>query len=144
MAEHTVVKVLRLNVRAKLPCYAFDTDLCADVYSLDSHTIETGTIMCVPTGIAIELEPEYGAVVESRSGLALRGVVALGGIVDPGYRGEIKIIVANFGNAPFSIASGDRVAQIRVVHRIQMEFCEVKTLSESLRGASGYGSTGIR
>jgi dUTP pyrophosphatase len=144
MDTNVVVKVRRLASHAKLPCYAFDADLCADLYSLDAHSIDAGEIICVPTGIAIELPPDYGAVVEDRSGLALRGIITLGGVVDPGYRGEIKLILANIGKEPFGIDPGDRIAQIRLVHRVRMEFCETETLSESARGASGYGSTGMR
>ena len=144
MDANVVVKVRRLASHAKLPCYAFDADLCADLYSLDAHSIDAGAIICVPTGIAIELPPDYGAVVEDRSGLALRGIATLGGIVDPGYRGEIKLILANIGKEAFGIDPGDRIAQMRLVHRVRMEFREADTLSESARGGSGYGSTGMK
>jgi dUTP pyrophosphatase len=144
METKALVKVHRLASHAKLPCYAFEADLCADLYSLDAHTIKAGAIICVPTGIAIELPPNYGAVVEDRSGLALCGIVTLGGVVDPGYRGEIKVILANIGKEPFGIDPGDRIAQIRLVHRVRMEFCETDRLSETARGASGYGSTGMK
>ena len=144
MIDTAIVKVCRLDPRARLPSCAFDGDLCADLYSLSPHSIEPMSIVCVPTGIAIELEPGFGAMVEDRSGLALRGVVTLGGVIDSGYRGEIRVIVANFGKELFAITPGDRIAQIRVVRRYALEFREVESLAESSRGSAGYGSTGMK
>jgi dUTP pyrophosphatase len=97
----------------------------------------------VPTGIALEFPSEYGALVEDRSGLAVRGITTLAGVIDPGYRGEIKVVLTNLGAAPATIAVGDRIAQLRLVQRIQASFEEVAELAEAPRGAAGFGSTGV-
>lgn len=89
---------------------------------------------------------DYGALVEDRSGLAVRGITTLAGVIDPGYRGELKIVLMNVTDAPITLAAGDRVAQLRLVRRIEAEFVEVEPMSAphltTVRGAGGFGSTG--
>jgi dUTP pyrophosphatase len=80
--------------------------------------------------------------VEDRSGLAVRGITTLAGVIDPGYRGEIKIVLTNLNPVPFEIATGDRIGQLRIVQRIEAIFEEVEELAEAPRGAGGFGSTG--
>jgi dUTP pyrophosphatase len=99
--------------------------------------------MAVRTGLALELPPSHGALVEDRSGLALRGVTTLAGVIDPGYRGELKVIITNLGPEPQTIAPGHRIAQLRVVERIQASFEETDMLAETPRGQGGFGSTGV-
>jgi dUTP pyrophosphatase len=82
-------------------------------------------------------------LVEDRSGLAIRGLTTLAGVIDPGYRGEIKVVVTNLSPVFVEIKAGDRVAQLRIVQRIEAEFEEVMELAEAPRGAGGFGSTGI-
>jgi dUTP pyrophosphatase len=96
----------------------------------------------VPTGIALEFPSTHGALVEDRSGLAVRGVTTLAGVIDPGYRGEIKVVMTNLAATPVEIKAGDRIAQLRIVQRIEATFEEVEELGEAARGASGFGSTG--
>ncbi len=78
----------------------------------------------------------------SRSGLAVRGVTTLAGVIDPGYRGELKVVMTNLSAATVEIKAGDRIAQLRIVRRIEAEFEEVGELEEAARGAAGFGSTG--
>jgi dUTP pyrophosphatase len=80
--------------------------------------------------------------VEDRSGLAVRGVTTLAGVIDPGYRGEIKVVMTNLSAAPVEIKAGDRIAQLRIVRRIEAAFDEVNELVEASRGEKGFGSTG--
>jgi dUTP pyrophosphatase len=82
-------------------------------------------------------------LVEDRSGLAIRGLTTLAGVIDPGYRGEIKVVVTNLSPVSVEIKAGDRVAQLRIVQRIEAEFEEVAALEEAPRGVGGFGSTGI-
>jgi dUTP pyrophosphatase len=96
----------------------------------------------VPTGIALEFPSTHGALVEDRSGLAVRGVTTLAGVIDPGYRGEIKVVITNLSAAPVEIQPGDRIAQLRIVQRIEASFEEVDELGEARRGERGFGSTG--
>jgi dUTP pyrophosphatase len=90
----------------------------------------------------MEFPSSHGALVEDRSGLAVRGVTTLAGVIDPGYRGEIKVVMTNLSAAAVEIKAGDRIAQLRIVRRIEAEFDEVNELVEASRGAKGFGSTG--
>jgi dUTP pyrophosphatase len=139
------IKVKKLDPAAQLPRYAHVGeygDLAADLYASAPAVLAPGATQAVPTGIALEFPSTHGALVEDRSGLAVRGVTTLAGVIDPGYRGEIKVVVTNLGAAPVQIQAGDRIAQLRIVQRIQASFQEVADLGEATRGAAGFGSTG--
>ncbi len=79
---------------------------------------------------------------EDRSGLAVRGITTLAGVIDSGYRGELKVVLTNLGTEPQTIAPGHRIAQLRIVERIEAAFVETDTLVEAPRGEGGFGSTG--
>jgi dUTP pyrophosphatase len=139
------IKVKKLYPAAQLPRYAHVGefgDLAADLYALVGVTLGAGETLPVATGIALEFPSTHGALVEDRSGLAVRGVTTLAGVIDPGYRGEIKVVMTNLNAAPVHIQAGDRIAQLRIVQRIEAQFEEVKELGEAARGAGGFGSTG--
>ena len=143
--DAVAIKVLRLNPAARLPRYAHVGpfgDLAADLYAVEGAILEPGATVAVATGIALEFPSTHGALVEDRSGLAMRGVTTLAGVIDPGYRGEIKVVVTNLGALVAEIAAGDRIAQLRIVQRIEARFEEVSELVEAPRGANGFGSTG--
>src|ERR1700729_1715181 len=134
---------------AQMPRYAHAGaygDLAADLFAAEAAVLapvgEAGSTVAVRTGLAMELPSSHGALVEDRSGLALRGVTTLAGVIDPGYRGELKVIITNLGPEPQTIAPGHRIAQLRIVERIQAAFEETDTLEEAPRGAAGFGSTG--
>ncbi len=140
------IKAKRLSAAAKLPKYAHVGawgDLAADLYAASPATIAVGETVLVSTGIALEFPSEYGALVEDRSGLAVRGVTTLAGVIDPGYRGEIRVVVTNLSAAAVEIAVGDRIAQLRLVRRIEASFEEVEELADAPRGVGGFGSTGV-
>lgn len=140
------IRVKRLVPEAKLPRYAHVAeygDLAADLYASAGLIIEPGATVAVPTGVAMEFPSTHGALVEDRSGLALKGVTTLAGVIDPGYRGEIRVVVANLGEVAIEVKPGDRIAQLRIVRRIEAEFEEVEELAEAARGAGGFGSTGV-
>ena len=139
------IKVRKLDPAALMPRYAHTGpfgDLAADLYSVAGATLEAGMTMPVATGVAMEFPETHGALVEDRSGLAVRGVTTLAGVIDPGYRGEIKVVMTNLSSAAVEIKAGDRIAQLRIVRRIEAEFEEVCELMEAARGAGGFGSTG--
>jgi dUTP pyrophosphatase len=75
--------------------------------------------------------------------MAVKGLTTLAGVIDPGYRGEIKVVLTNLSASPYTIAAGDRIAQLRIVQRLQASFELVETLDETKRGAGGFGSTGV-
>lgn len=140
------IKVLKLKEEARLPRYAHVGeygDLAADLYSAEELLIVPGSTVAVSTGVALEFPSTHGALVEDRSGLAMRGLTTLAGVIDPGYRGEIKVVVTNLGVAAVEVKVGDRIAQLRIVQRIQADFEEVTELGVAARGANGFGSTGI-
>lgn len=139
------VKVKKLDSAAKLPAYAHpaeEGELGADLYALCGDRLEVGQIKMIGTGIALELPAGYGALVEDRSGLAAKGICTLGGVIDCGYRGEIKVVMANLSGQPYELAAGDRIAQLRLTRCLPATFTEVTELSASTRGAGGFGSTG--
>jgi dUTP pyrophosphatase len=144
------IKVKKLHPEAKLPRYSHTGpwgDLAADLSASSAVTLApAGTPGCtqaVSTGLALELPSTHGALVEDRSGLALRGITTLAGVIDPGYRGEVKIVLTNLTPAPINIALGDRIAQLRIVQRIEAIFEETPEIAEAPRGAAGFGSTGV-
>lgn len=140
------IRVKKLDAAAQMPRYAHVGefgDLAADLYASVGVTLAAGSTQAVPTGIAMEFPSTHGALVEDRSGLAMRGVTTLAGVIDPGYRGEIKIVVTNLSPTAVEIKPGDRIAQLRIVQRIEATFEEVSELGEAARGAGGFGSTGV-
>ena len=143
------VRVQRLHTAAQLPRYAHAGpfgDLAADLFAAEAVTLapigEPGSTQAVATGLALELPSTHGALVEDRSGLALRGITTLAGVIDPGYRGELKVVLTNLGIDPHLIAPGHRIAQLRIVERIQATFEETDSLGETPRNTAGFGSTG--
>jgi len=140
------IRVLKLKPEAQLPRYAHVGaygDLAADLYSAEALVIVPGATVPVSTGIALEFPSTHGALVEDRSGLAVRGVTTLAGVIDPGYRGEIKVVVTNLGAQAVDLKVGDRIAQLRIVQRIEADFEEVMEIGVAARGRNGFGSTGI-
>ena len=123
---------------------AAGADLCA---LLDKPlTIPAGKFAMVPTGLFFEIPEGYEVQVRPRSGLAAKnGVTVLNtpGTIDSDYRGEIKVILINLGSSDFTINSGDRIAQMIVAPVTQAQFEITDSLSETERGAGGFGSTGL-
>ncbi len=140
------VNIQRLREDAFLPEYAHgpQEDAGLDLRAVEDTVLEPGVPLAVATGIAIELPSGYEAQVRPRSGLALKHAITLPnapGTIDPGYRGEIRVILLNLGRAPYRIARGDRIAQM-VVARYEAVEWEESELSRTSRGAGGFGSSG--
>jgi len=145
------VDVMRLTHGADLPLPAYATAdsagmdlLCAEA---ESVTLQPGARAMVATGIAIQLPPGFEAQVRPRSGLAAKhGITVLNspGTIDADYRGEIKVILVNLGDAPATLSRGERIAQMIVAPVVQVRLHEVETLETSARGSGGFGSTGIK
>jgi dUTP pyrophosphatase len=115
-----------------------------DLHSVETVTLEPGVPRLVPTGLTIEIPPGYEAQVRPRSGLALKHAITMPnapGTIDPGYRGEIRVILLNLGREPYMIHAGDRIAQMILARYEAVEWVE-RTLAESTRGAGGFGSSG--
>ena len=136
----------RIHPDAVLPAYAHPSDAGMDVRSVADLVIPPGGRALVPTGLVMLLPPMYEAQVRPRSGLALKhGVTVLNtpGTIDSGYRGEVGVILANFGDADFAVRKGDKIAQIVVAPVTQPEIAEADAVDETDRGAGGFGSTGV-
>jgi len=129
-----------------LPAYATAGAAGMDVVAAESLVLDPGERRAIATGFAIAIPEGYEVQVRPRSGLALKhGITCLNtpGTIDSDYRGEVKVILANLGDAPFPVARGDRIAQLvpAPVQRAQM--IEVAALDETARGTGGFGSTGV-
>jgi dUTP pyrophosphatase len=140
------VLLTRVDQGVPLPAYARPGDAGADLVTTEDVVLPPGERVVVGTGIAIALPPGYAGFVHPRSGLAARvglSVVNTPGTIDSGYRGEIRVCLVNHDpREPVKLTRGDRIAQL-VVQRVETaEFVEVDELTESERGAGGYGSTG--
>ena len=137
--------VRRFDPTLPLPAYARADDAGLDLRAAEATTMEPGGRALVPTGIALALPPGYAGLVLPRSGLALRhGVTVLNapGLIDAGYRGEVKVLLINHVLGPVTIARGERIAQL-VLQRVERaDLEEVAALPASERGAGGSGSTG--
>ena len=140
------VKFRKSDPEAMLPAYAHPGDAGMDVRSVEELTIEPGGRRLVRTGLVMMLPPGYEAQVRPRSGLALKnGVTVLNtpGTIDEGYRGEVGVILANFGTEPFKVEKGAKIAQIVIAPCTRAEIVETAEVDETVRGAGGFGSTGV-
>lgn len=151
MSTKVIVELQRLAHAEGLPLPAYQTaeaaglDLMAAVPENEPLTLAPGQYALVPTGLAIALPPAHEAQVRPRSGLAAKhGVTVLNspGTIDADYRGEIKVILINHGQAPFVIKRGERIAQMVIAPVVQAALVPVAVLSATDRGAGGFGSTG--
>lgn len=139
--------VLRLDLDLPLPAYAKPGDAGIDLVARDDVILSAGGGRAlVPTGIAIALPEGYGGFVQPRSGLAFKhGVTVLNspGLVDSGYRGELKVCLINTDpDVPFEVKRGERIAQLVVKAVEHVDFVEVEVLDETARGDTGFGSSG--
>ena len=119
-------------------------DLLAAVGS--DITLDPSETKLIPTGISIQLPEGFEAQVRPRSGLAIKhqiGILNSPGTIDSDYRGEVKIVLTNFGKQPFIVRHGDRIAQMIVNRYARVEWDEVETLEETARGGGGFGHTGV-
>lgn len=140
------IGIKRLHPDAVLPAYAHGPleDAGLDLRSVVATELQPGIPQAVPTGLSIEVPSGFEAQVRPRSGLALRHAITIPnspGTIDPGYRGEVKVILLNLGQQPFPIAIGDRIAQL-VIARYEAIDWEERDLSDTVRGEGGFGSSG--
>lgn len=141
------LKIQRLNPKASIPEYATDEagamDLCACIDM--TYTLLPNNRVAIPTGLAVEVPPTFGLFIFPRSGLALThdvDVLNAPGLIDPDYRGEIKVLLRNNGTDPFHIKPGARIAQMAIIKLPDIAITVVESLSSTRRGTGGFGSTG--
>jgi dUTP pyrophosphatase len=141
-----IFRIQKLHAHAIVPSYAHGPaeDAGMDLHAVEDVSLAPGETKLVPTGIAIELPPGYEAQIRPRSGLALKHSITLPNspaTIDPGYRGELRVILLNLGKNPFELRRGDRIAQM-VISRYEAVEWEEGDLAGSARGAGGFGSSG--
>jgi dUTP pyrophosphatase len=145
MREVVDVAVHRLREDATLPSRAYDGDAGIDLAACEGVTLGPGERASVGTGIAVEIPEGYAGFVQPRSGLAARhgiGVVNSPGLVDSGYRGEVRVVLLNTDTRePFTVEPGMRIAQLVVAPVASVRLVEVDELATSERGARGFGSS---
>lgn len=147
MSDGVGVRIRRLahGEGLDLPVYATAGAAGMDVVAAQSLVLEPGVPQAVGTGFALAIPQGYEIQVRPRSGLALKHAIGLPntpGTIDSDYRGELKIIMINFGSEPFAIQRGDRIAQLVLAPVVLARWEEVADLDETARGAGGFGSTG--
>ena len=147
----TQVSIVKLPHGAEFPLPEYATIHSAGVdliAAVDADVVlAPGQRTLIPTGIAIALPDGFEAQVRPRSGLALKNGISLvntPGTIDADYRGEIKVILINHGQEPFTISRGSRIAQMVIAPVIQVKWNQVESLDETARGAGGFGSTGLK
>ena len=143
------INVKKLNENAILPSYGSEFAAGADLYAcIESEvTVAPHTTVMIPTGLALELPVGYAGFIYARSGLASKRNLAPAnkvGVVDCDYRGEVKVALHNHGETAQTVAVGERVAQLVVAPYITAKFTEADELSDTVRGAGGFGSTGAK
>lgn len=129
-----------------LPTYASDGAAGLDLLATEQVVVLPAGWTLVPTGVKLALPEGFEAQIRPRSGLALEhGVTCLNtpGTIDSDYRGEIKVMLVNFGAGPYTVRRGDRIAQMVVAEVARIQWREADALPESARGAGGFGSTGV-
>ena len=148
MSDKVTVKIrMEEGCEDLMPARAHDDDAAFDIRSRVEMVIEPGKPHLVPTGIYMEFPEGYEAQVRPRSGLALKHALTVlnsPGTIDAGYRGEVCVIMLNAGTESFQVARGDRIAQMVINKLPRVELLAVDALSDSTRGAGGFGSTGVK
>ena len=141
------IRIKKLTEEAIIPQYANDGDAGLDVCSIDDIEINPGQRKFIHTGLAIEIPEGFAGFMQPRSGLAIKhgiSIVNTPGLIDSGYRGELKIILINTDKSePFHISKGDRIAQLVIQEVPHVNLIEVDDLNTSKRGEKGFGSSGI-
>lgn len=141
------INIKKLDDRAIVPTYGSEFSAGADLYAVldDEIVIKPGETVLVRTGIAMEIPIGYAGLIYARSGLATKMGLAPAnkvGVIDADYRGEIMVSLYNQSSSNRTISNGERIAQLVITPFYKASFEEVSTLSETVRGAGGFGSTG--
>jgi dUTP pyrophosphatase len=133
----------KLNKDSKLPSYAHSTDAGMDLYTLEKIIIQPREKVIIPTGLAIDLPTGYVALFWDKSSVAMqKGLKSLGGVIDSGYTGEMKVILINLSDEVVVLEKGSKFIQLLIQ---KVEHCEIEfvdEVSDGIRGSGGFGSTG--
>jgi dUTP pyrophosphatase len=137
------LRIAKTSPDAKAPVRAHHDDAGLDLCALEDAILGPGQGKTVRTGITIELETGFFGMIADRSSMAKKGVKTAGGIVDSGYRGEIQVVLWNLSQEEIRIARGDKMAQLLVLPIALPQVELVESLTQTERGAKGFGSSGL-
>ena len=142
----STIKFKKLHEDAILPTKGTDASVGHDLYALEDCLVTNRSTAFIPTGLSVELPPNVEMQIRMRSGLGKKGLMLPNGVgtIDPDYRGQIMMMMVNAYDIPFQIKKGDRVAQGLFTTKLPYELEEVFEISETDRGAGGFGSTGTK
>ena len=140
-----VISVKKISATATLPKYIHPHDAGMDLYSSETINIQPGERRLIPTGIAMAIPKDYVGLIWDKSGIATNhGLKTMAGVIDAGYRGEIRVLIHNLSNEPYKVQAGTKIAQMLIQPVVQKEIQEVENLDDTSRGAGGFGSTGMK
>jgi dUTP pyrophosphatase len=137
------LKVKRIHPDAKIPVYGHPGDAGMDLYAVVDRTLAPGEVFAVPTGIQVAIPAGSVGLIWDKSGISLKGVHRLAGVVDAGYRGEVQVVMINLGKEPFAVLKGMKIAQMLIQPVTGVRIVESETLDGTSRGEGGFGSTGL-
>lgn len=141
------VRIKKLDERAVLPMYGSEYAAGADLYAVEEETVGAGETRMIHTGLAVEIPQGYAGLVYARSGMAMkRGLAPANkvGVIDADYRGEVMVALHNHGRETQTVEAGERIAQLVVTPFLRVEYEAAEELSDTCRGAGGFGSTGSK
>jgi dUTP diphosphatase len=138
------LRIKRISPAAKRPVYQHPGDAGMDLFAVEDISLDAGEVKPVPTGIKMAIPEGYVGLIWDKSGISLQGVHRLAGVVDAGYRGEVKVVMINLGKETRLFKKGQKVAQmlIQPVPAVDIEDVGEGDLDETARGEDGFGSTG--
>ena len=137
------IRVKKLSGNAKLPSFAHGTDAGADLFSVEEVILKPGERALISTGIALEIPEGFAGLIWDKSSVPSKyGLTTMAGVIDSGYRGEIKVLLVNLSDTEYKIEEGDKIAQILFQKIEHPDFEEAQELSDADRDEEGFGSTG--
>lgn len=136
------LKVKKVQMDAKLPQYGHVGDAGLDLFSSIDFILEKGRVEAIPSGIKVAIPDGFVGLIWDKSGVSLKGVHRLAGVIDSGYRGEVKVVMINLSGKPFAIDKGMKIAQMLVQPITMVRVVETEDLDDTSRGEGGFGSTG--
>ena len=137
------LKVKKMHPAAKLPAYGHPGDAGMDLFACADKTLAPGELYAVPTGIQMAIPRGFVGLIWDKSGVSLKGVHRLAGVVDAGYRGEVRVVLINLGREPYEVKAGMKIAQMLIQSVSSVEIRESESLDDTSRGDGGFGSTGL-
>jgi dUTP pyrophosphatase len=136
------LKVKKMHADAKLLRYGHMGDAGLDLFSSAEFVLNKGQVETIPTGIKVAIPDGYVGLIWDKSGVSLKGVHRLAGVIDSGYRGEVKVVMVNLSDSPFVVDKGMKIAQMLVQPITLVHVVETEDLDDTSRGEGGFGSTG--